>query len=52
MASRQDSILVLGGLGVRHLSMGPKMISEVKELLSRFSIKELESISSKRLNKL
>jgi hypothetical protein len=32
--------------------MGPKMISEVKELLSRFSIKELESISSKRLNKL
>ena len=52
MASRQDSILVLGGLGVRHLSMGPKMISEVKELLSRFTIKELESISSKRLNKL
>ena len=52
MASRQDSILVLGGLGVRHLSMGPKMISEVKQLLSRFTIKELESISSKRLNKL
>ena len=52
MASKQDSILVLGGLGVRHLSMGPKMISEVKELLSRFTIKELEAISSKRLNKL
>ena len=52
MAGRQESILVLGGLGVRHLSMSPKVISEVKELLSRFTIKELESISSKRLNKL
>lgn len=52
MAGRQESILVLGGLGVRHLSMSPKVISEVKELLSRFTIKELEAISSKRLNKL
>lgn len=52
MAGKKDSILVLGGLGIRNLSMSPKLISETKELLSQFSIKELESISSKRLNKL
>ena len=52
MASREDSILVLGGMGVRNLSMSPKLISRAKELLLRFSIPEMESISSKNLNKL
>lgn len=52
MASREDSILVLGGMGVRNLSMSPKLISRAKELLLRFSIPEMESISSKKLNKL
>ena len=52
MAGRHDSILVLAGMGIRNLSMGPKNISAVKKLLSQFTIKELQAISSKRLNKL
>ncbi len=52
MASRQDSVLVLAGLGVRYLSMSPKQITGVKELLSRFTISELQAISSKSLNSL
>lgn len=50
MAGRQESIMVLCGMGIRHLSMSPKLISSTKELLSRFTIQELEAISSKRLN--
>lgn len=52
MAGRNDSILVLAGMGIRNLSMGSKNISAVKKLLSQFTIKELQAISSKRLNKL
>lgn len=52
MASRKSSVLVLGGMGVRNLSMSPKMICPVKELLSRYSLKELQNISSKQLNSL
>jgi phosphotransferase system enzyme I (PtsI) len=52
MASRPDSVLVLAGMGVRTLSMSPKQISVVKELLSRFTIRELQAISSKSLNNL
>lgn len=52
MAGRQDSIMVLGGMGIRKLSMSPKLISSTKELLSRFTIQELEAISDKHLNNL
>ena len=52
MAGRQDSIMVLGGMGFRTLSMSPKAISKTKELLSRFTIAELEAISAKHLNNL
>lgn len=52
MAGRSDSVMVLAGMGIRHLSMSPKMISSTKELLSRFTISELEAISSKHLNNL
>lgn len=52
MASRHDSILVLGGMGIRKLSMGSKMICRAKKLLSQFTIAELQAISSKKLNKL
>ncbi len=52
MAGRPDSVMVLGGMGIRTLSMSPKLISSTKELLSRFSIKELEAISAKHLNEL
>ncbi len=50
MAGRQDSIMVLAGMGIRHLSMSPKMISSAKELLSRFTIEELQAISAKHLD--
>lgn len=52
MASRRASVLVLGGMGVRNLSMGPKMICSIKELLSHYSVEELRNISSKQLNSL
>lgn len=52
MAGRQDSVMVLGGMGIRTLSMSPKLISSTKELLSRFTIQELEAISAKHLNNL
>ncbi len=50
MAGRQDSVMVLAGMGIRNLSMSPKLISSTKELLSRFTIAELEAISAKHLN--
>ena len=52
MAGRPDSIMVLAGMGIRNLSMSPKMISSTKELLSRFTIDELKAISDNRLNKI
>jgi len=42
MASRKDSVMVLGGLGIRNLSMSAKQISVVKELLSQYTISDLE----------
>lgn len=50
MASRNDSAMVLGGLGIRTLSMSPKNISKIKEVLSRFTLKELVAISEKNMN--
>ena len=50
MAGRHDSVMVLGGMGIRHLSMSPKLICSTKELLSRFTIQKLEAISAKHLN--
>lgn len=52
MASRSESVMVLAGMGVRTLSMSPKLITSIKELLSKISIEELKAISSKRLNSL
>ena len=52
MASRTESVMVLAGMGVRNLSMSPKLITSVKEVLSKMSIEEPKSISSKRLNSL
>lgn len=52
MAGKHDSILVLGGMGIRSLSMSPNLISRAKHLLSQFTVAELQAISSKRLNKL
>ncbi len=52
MAGRQDSVSGLSGMGIRYLSISPKLISSTKELLSRFTIAELEAISAKHLNNL
>ena len=52
MASRQDSVVVLAGMGIRNLSMSPKLITQVKELLSNISVPEMKAISSKSLNSL
>ena len=52
MAGKNDSSLVLAGMGIRSLSMSAKLISGIKELLSRFTIDELNAISAKHLNNL
>lgn len=52
MASKEDSALVLAGMGIRTFSMGAKRIPYVKELLSTISIDELRAISAKSLNNL
>lgn len=52
MASRKSSALVLAGMGIRRLSMSPKMICKIKELLSKYTVQELKTISSKQLNSL
>lgn len=52
MASRKDSVVVLAGMGIRDLSMSPKLITGVKELLSKLSVPEMRAISSKSLNSL
>ncbi|MBO7123964.1 MAG: phosphoenolpyruvate--protein phosphotransferase [Treponema sp.] len=44
MASRVDSAMMLAGMGIRNLSMGPSQISVVKEKLSAITVKELEAI--------
>lgn len=49
MASRNESAMVLGGMGVRTLSMSAKKICKIKELLSRFTLAELKAISEKNL---
>ena len=45
MASRVDSAMLLAGMGIRNLSMGPSQISLVKEKLASITIAELEAIS-------
>ncbi len=50
MAGKSESIMVLAGMGIRDLSMSPKQILNTKELLSRFTIQELEAISAKHIN--
>lgn len=47
MAGNKESAVVLAGMGVRNLSMIPKQIPVIKEMLSHFSIKELENLSNR-----
>lgn len=50
MASRKSAVIVLAGMGVRRLSMSPALISEIKDLLSRYTLAELKTISSRKLD--
>lgn len=49
MAGRKESALILGGMGIRTLSMAPRQIPVIKSTLASFSIKELENISSRAI---
>ncbi|MCR5218540.1 phosphoenolpyruvate--protein phosphotransferase [Treponema sp.] len=49
MAGKKESVIILAGFGIRSLSMAPKQISVIKEILSQFSMDELESLSSNSL---
>ncbi|MBO7637476.1 MAG: phosphoenolpyruvate--protein phosphotransferase [Treponema sp.] len=49
MAGRKESAIILAGMGVHELSMSPKQIPIIKETLSRFTMVELENISSRSL---
>ncbi len=48
MAGRSESALVLAGLGIRTFSMSAQKITEIKELLSRYSISELQKIATQK----
>lgn len=47
MAGNKESAIILAGMGVRSLSMTPKQIPVIKEMLSHFSITELENLSQR-----
>lgn len=49
MASRADGAKILAGMGIRSLSMSPKLISGTKSLLARHTIAELESCAAQAL---
>ena len=49
MAGRKESAIILAGLGIRQLSMTPKQIPVIKEMLSQFTMQELENISTNSL---
>lgn len=49
MAGNRESAMILAGMGIRRFSMAPKQIPLIKETLSQFSIRELETISSQSL---
>ena len=52
MAGQEEGMKVLVGLGVRTLSMTPSLICEAKEILSHYTLDELEQISAKAFPKL
>ena len=52
MAGREESLKCLIGMGIRSISVSPKLISEVKQILSKFTEKEMyESSEIYLLNK-
>ncbi len=49
MAGKKNGALILAGLGIRNLSMSPKMLLEIKDVLSQLTISEMESLAAKNL---
>ncbi|MBQ7158838.1 MAG: phosphoenolpyruvate--protein phosphotransferase [Treponema sp.] len=50
MASREDGAKILAGLGIRSLSMSPKLISGTKALLAQYTLAELEAYAAKAVD--
>lgn len=49
MAGREESLKCLIGMGVRVISVSPKLISPTKQMLSNFSLQEMHESSEKHL---
>ncbi len=47
MAGNKEKAIILAGMGIRNFSMTPKRIPIIKEMLSHFSITELENLSNR-----
>ena len=45
MAGKKNCIMVLGGMGIRTLSLSPNLIFETKEFLSKTDISEMEKLA-------
>lgn len=50
MAGRADTMALLAGMGVRHLSMAPSLIAPAKELLLHYTIEELNAKAARNLS--
>lgn len=45
MAGKKNCIMILGGMGIRTLSLSPNLIFETKEFLSKTDISEMEKLA-------
>ncbi|MDE5898075.1 MAG: phosphoenolpyruvate--protein phosphotransferase, partial [Treponemataceae bacterium] len=48
MAGRDESVLVLGGMGIRSLSMSPKSITKIKRRISKVSLAEMQKLAAEK----
>ena len=44
MAAHGANMLLLMSMGIKHFSVSPKKISDLKEVLSRFTLEQIESL--------
>ena len=50
LAGSLEGAMLLVGLGVRTLSVSPRKINKVKEVLSRFTLQEIETVTKESFN--